>query len=175
MEGVVEGLMEGVMESMVSSPNLSTMPRRSLSVRSVTSPSPANPAPGCRADPIVSSCSVAEVATKEPEESGKLKLVKNVNKPSVAMSASKNDCRTNKYFNISEKKTTTSKIISRPRVKTKKWVRKKNGLFGWVTCVSDGKSIKIGLMGSNIDGEETKKESAAGDSSTKDLEGTESC
>ena len=76
---------------------------------------------------------------------------------------------------LEPKSISTSKTISRPRVKTKKWVRKKNGLFGWVTCVSDGKSSKIGLMGSNVDGEEANKESAAGDAVTKDSEGTESC
>ena len=73
------------------------------------------------------------------------------------------------------KSKSTSKTITRPKVKTKKWVRKQNGLFGWVTCVSAGNSVKLGSMGSNFDGEEAKKESAAGDSITKDLEGTESC
>ena len=70
---------------------------------------------------------------------------------------------------LEPKSISRSKIISRPRVKTKKWVRKKNGLFGWVMYVSDGKSSKIGLMGSNFDGEEAKKESAARDAITKDL------
>ena len=198
VEGVVEGVMEGVEEGVVmdqgstsSSPKLSTMPRRSLSVLpkySVTPPSPTKPFPGCRANTVVSNCSVAEVAAKEPEESGKTKFDQKVNKPSVAILCNKYDCRSAKYLDISEKKTTsipietkllpksTSKTISRPRVKTKKWVRKKNGLFGWVTCVADGKSYNIGSRGSNFDGEEESKESAAGDdASTKDLEGTESC
>ena len=112
--------MEGVIMdqgSAVCSPKLSTMPRRSLSVLPkywVTSPSLTKPFPaGCRAD--VSSCSVAKVAAKVPEESGKTKLVQNVNKPSVAMLANKYDCCTAKHFNISGKKddkqSDTGKII----------------------------------------------------------------
>ena len=115
VEGVMKGAMEGVMEGVVmdqgsalSSPKLSTMPiRRSLSVLpkySVTSPFPTKAFPGCRADSVVSSCSVAEVAAKVPEESGKTKLVQNVNKPSVSMLANKYDCRTAKHFNISVKR-----------------------------------------------------------------------
>ena len=33
----------------------------------------------------------------------------------------------------------TSKETKIPQVKTRKWVRKKNGLFGWVTSISEGK------------------------------------
>ena len=183
VEGVVEGVVEGIPAGCKRAENMTDGWKKKQSKIRIW----AKPSPVCRADTIVSSCSVAEVAAKEPEESGNIKLSQNVNKPSVAMPASKNDCHTTNNLNISEKKTTvpkseaksksksTSKTITRPKVKTKKWVRKKNGLFGWVTCVSAGNSVKLGSMGSNFDGEEAKKESAAGDSITKDLEGTESC
>ena len=38
-----------------------------------------------------------------------------------------------------KKKTTSGPKIKIPQVKTKKWVQKKNGLFGWITSIVENK------------------------------------